>query len=455
MASIEVTSSAITASDTLTVIFATDTSDIRDILISNDGGTTYQSAISFTSNTAVFDVSGWFNGTYTCKLKCVYDDKVTIYTITNNLTNCNTDNNLSQIPQDEKYYSTIMANKGYNMESIIVTMDEVNITNSVVIEINDANIYLIENNLTNCVTDNVSSSIMHEGAYQSTITALDGYEIESIAITMGGEDITTSVITAITDDNNNEGDQGTIAGMTYGKGINQTTGEIITESRCWATVNPVNVIIGQTYTITLDASWIWVINCDDNGNTILPFLTTGSNDNPQSFTFTATSSKIKYGCFDPNGTLTYCNLDKVEGGSPDTPGGGVPEPKPPTPGEPSPGSPDETISIMAVNPITISDNYATGEIIADRGTGITNLTVSKGQTFNIMYCTNSPANKHELSRNNGSTYTDITSSVKTTGTTSYKYQHSAVSNVSSYNVAIRVTDEQGKTSTRTFTIKFV
>lgn len=347
MASIEVTSSAITASDTLTVIFATDTSDIRDILISKDGGTTYQSAISFTSNTAVFDVSGWFNGTYTCKLKCVYDDKVTIYTITNNLTNCNTDNDLLQIPQDEKYYSTIMANKGYNMESIIVTMDEVNITNSVVIEINDANIYLIENNLTNCVTDNASSSIMHEGAYQSTITALDGYEIESIAITMGGEDITTSVITAITDDNN------------------------------------------------------------------------------------------------------------VEGGSPDTPGAGVPEPKPPTPGEPSPGSSDETISIMAVNPITISDDYATGEITADRGTGITNLTVTKGQTFNIMYCTSLPATKHELSIDNGSTYTNITSSVKTTGTTSYKYQHSAVSNVSSYNVAIRVTDEQGKTSTRTFTIKFV
>ena len=110
---------------------------------------------------------------------------------------------------------------------------------------------------------------------------------------------------------------------------------------------------------------------------------------------------------------------------------------------------------MAVNPVTISDDYATGEIVPDRGTGITNLTVSRGQTFNISYCTNLPAVKHELSWDYGVNYSDVTSSITKVGNTSYNYVHGATSDVSSYNMAIRVTDGEGKTSTRTFVITFV
>ena len=73
MASITVSSNPSTTGDTLTVNFTTDATNISDILISKDGGTTYTSATSFTNSKAVFNVSSWDNGVYSnCKLKCVY-----------------------------------------------------------------------------------------------------------------------------------------------------------------------------------------------------------------------------------------------------------------------------------------------------------------------------------------------------------------------------------------------
>ena len=373
------------------------------------------------------------------------------FLIENNLTNCTNDNALSSILHDEEYTATIIPNDGYEMESIVVTMGGKDVTFKVVTEINDINTYSIKNDLTNCTTDNISLKITHDEEYMSIITPIDGYEMESIVVTMGGEDITSSVVTEVNSDNNNEDnnreDTDMMPKMTYGKGINQTTGEIKNNPECWATVNPVTVIVGQTYTISLDATWVWVVSCNDNGDVILPFLTTGTNSKPQSFTFTANTTKVRFGCYDPDKTLTYCTLVKKEAIAP---GGGSNKPI-----EPNPGSVDETISIMAVNPVTISDDYATGEIVPDRGTGITNLTVSRGQTFSISYCTNLPAVKHELSWDYGVNYSDVTSSITKVGNTSYNYVHGATSDVSSYNMAIRVTDGEGKTSTRTFVITFV
>lgn len=75
MATITVSSNPSTTGDTLTVNFTTDATNISDILISKDGGSSYTSATSFTNTTAVFNVSSWSNGTYSnCKLKCVYTE---------------------------------------------------------------------------------------------------------------------------------------------------------------------------------------------------------------------------------------------------------------------------------------------------------------------------------------------------------------------------------------------
>ena len=75
MATITVSSNPSTTGDTLTVNFTTDATNISDILLSKDGGSTYISATSFTKSSAVFNISDWSNGTYDkCKLKCVYTE---------------------------------------------------------------------------------------------------------------------------------------------------------------------------------------------------------------------------------------------------------------------------------------------------------------------------------------------------------------------------------------------
>ena len=51
--------------------------------------------------------------------------------------------------------------------------------------------------------------------------------------------------------------------MTHGKRINQTTLVIENDPACWATVDPVTVVSGETYQITLDATWCWVYSFDD------------------------------------------------------------------------------------------------------------------------------------------------------------------------------------------------
>ena len=95
--------------------------------------------------------------------------------------------------------------------------------------------------------------------------------------------------------------------MTYGKGINQTTAVITDNSQCWATVNPVQVVNGKTYTISLDATHVWVYSFDDSDRFVSQ-LVIGDATNPQTFTFTANSSHIRFGCYDPNHALTYCRV---------------------------------------------------------------------------------------------------------------------------------------------------
>ena len=56
----------------------------------------------------------------------------TIYTITNNLTNCTTSNTAQRIDANTNYSATITANSGYNLSSLTVTMGGTNVTSSAV-----------------------------------------------------------------------------------------------------------------------------------------------------------------------------------------------------------------------------------------------------------------------------------------------------------------------------------
>ena len=196
--------------------------------------------------------------------------------------------------------------------------------------------YTITRNLSNCTSNNTTNSVNQGASYSATITPNSGYELLNVAITMGGTNVTSSVYTyqngnavinipsvtgnvvitvqatASSSSGGGEEEPPTIlSNMTYGKGVNLNTGVIRDDVACWATVEPVTIVNGKTYTISVDGTYLWILAINDNGDPITPFITTGTNSKPQSFTFTATTSKIRYGCYDPDKQLTYCNLTEV------------------------------------------------------------------------------------------------------------------------------------------------
>ena len=138
MATITVSSNPSTTGDTLTVNFTTDATNISDILLSKDGGSTYISATSFTSSQAVFNVSSWDNGTYNnCKLKCVYTESGggttdTYYAIKYSLKNANSSNSITSIKKGASYSTTISPEAGYTVTEIYCVMNGINVTDSVV-----------------------------------------------------------------------------------------------------------------------------------------------------------------------------------------------------------------------------------------------------------------------------------------------------------------------------------
>lgn len=67
--------------------------------------------------------------------------------------------------------------------------------------------YKITNNLTNCANSNANTSVYENSSYIATISANEGYVLDSVVITMGGTDITSSAynegqisITSVTGD---------------------------------------------------------------------------------------------------------------------------------------------------------------------------------------------------------------------------------------------------------------
>lgn len=138
MAKITVSSNPSTSEDTLTVNFTTDVTNISDILLSKDGGSTYISATSFTKTSAVFNISNWANGTYDkCKLKCVYTESGggttdTYYTITYTLNQATSSNSTKSIKKGSSYSTIVAANEGYNIKSIKVVMGGTDISNTAI-----------------------------------------------------------------------------------------------------------------------------------------------------------------------------------------------------------------------------------------------------------------------------------------------------------------------------------
>jgi hypothetical protein len=157
MATITVSSNPSTTGDTLTVNFTTDATNITDILLSKDGGSTYISATSFTKSSAVFNISDWSNGTYDkCKLKCVYTESGggttdTYYTIAYTLNQATSSNSTTSIKKGSSYSTIVAAKEGYNIKNISVIMGDTDISNTAITG-NNIKISNVTGNITITVT---------------------------------------------------------------------------------------------------------------------------------------------------------------------------------------------------------------------------------------------------------------------------------------------------------------
>ena len=221
MATITVSSNPSTTGDTLTVNFTTDATNITDILLSKDGGSTYISATSFTKSSAVFNISDWSNGTYDkCKLKCVYTESGggttdTYYTIAYTLNQATSSNSTTSIKKGSSYSTIVAAKEGYTVKNIKVVMGGTDISNTVIrgSNINIPNVtgnititvtteaipsedtyYTIRYSLHDSTSTNSTTSIKKGSNYSTTIAAKNGYKITQIYCVMGGTDISSSAV---------------------------------------------------------------------------------------------------------------------------------------------------------------------------------------------------------------------------------------------------------------------
>lgn len=87
---------------------------------------------------------------------------------------------------------TTISKVGNNTVTITYTEDGVSITGTVTIVGTAVPSYSVTNNLTNCVNSNSASTINEGSSYSATITAKDGYTLDSVTVTMGGSSVSVT-----------------------------------------------------------------------------------------------------------------------------------------------------------------------------------------------------------------------------------------------------------------------
>ena len=145
---------------------------------------------------------------------------VVTYSITYDLTSVTSTNTMISIIENNSYNTVLSCASGYDFSNVTVTMNGVDITNNVVTTsatdertINISNvtgnivitavakeiiekIYTITYKLSGCTSTNKTSNLTGENnSYSTKINPNNGYEIDSIKVTMGGTNITNDVVT--------------------------------------------------------------------------------------------------------------------------------------------------------------------------------------------------------------------------------------------------------------------
>lgn len=123
--------------------------------------------------------------------------------VTNNLTNVTNDNPASSVTYGASYVAHIVADTGYYIDSIVITMGGIDITTEVLSNgtINIPSVIgdiiitatgrlnpTVSYNLTGCTLSNTPTEVEYKSPYVSTVTPASGYSLEdmSVIIIMGG-----------------------------------------------------------------------------------------------------------------------------------------------------------------------------------------------------------------------------------------------------------------------------
>lgn len=316
MASLTISGSPSTTTNTITVNFTTDVSDISKVELSKDGGSTYISATSSTSTSAVFNVASWPNGTYdNCILRLTYTesssgggtapgDTTTNLLEGKTLINGYFNNNTGEIGLGAgadtgcvEDYIPVAASSTYTFNC--------NTNGATIAHFRygwyDSNKTYMSYNTLEYVTPPFNFAIPSGASYiRFHIVTDTGYTYSSITDmslkfhASGEVDITSNILT----------------GLIRGYSWNGDTSSVGENPLCWATVDRVSVAVGTRYKIICNASWLW-IRTYDSSDSLVETLSTGADANPSEFTFTANTPYIRCGCYDPDNTLTYFKLIEV------------------------------------------------------------------------------------------------------------------------------------------------
>lgn len=227
-------------------------------------GNTDITSSAYTSSTRRISISN-----VTGNITITANASITAYTITQNLTNITTSNSATGANYGSSFQATLSPSTGYDIDTVTVTMGGTTLTNAynsstkiVSISSVTGNIvitakgkiksYTISKTLNQSTCSNSATSINYGSSYVATITPNTGYNLNSVTVTMGGTNITSSAYTSSTR-------RISIGSVTGNIVITVTTSRItysvtntltnITTSNSATTVN-----YGASYTATLTAA---------------------------------------------------------------------------------------------------------------------------------------------------------------------------------------------------------
>lgn len=95
---------------------------------------------------------------------------------------------------DENNNIIVSGNLPGGTYSVAYEMENGNKVNIGDLVLDDNVYYTVTNNLTQCTSNNSATKVVQGGSYSATISAKSGYELSSVKVTMGGTDISSSAV---------------------------------------------------------------------------------------------------------------------------------------------------------------------------------------------------------------------------------------------------------------------